>query len=504
MIEMNNRQQLEEWVGKTLSELKYPTLAFIDGQFVPAVSGEVFETIDPATEKVIAEIASCGEQDVDVAVAAARRSFDDGVWSRSAPHQRKSILLELVRLIDRDKEEIALLESLESGKPISECMALDVPESLHCLSWFAEGVDKVYGETSPTGLDAVSMIVREPMPVVGCVIPWNYPLLTLAWKIAPALAVGSSILVKPSEHTSFSALKIADLAREAGVPAGVLNVLPGYGQNVGRAIGMHNGIDAVSFTGSTKTGRKFLEYSAQSNLKQVTLECGGKSPCIVLQDANDMPAIARHAIVGAFLNSGQNCTANSRLIVHESVKADLVPHLVSEAEKLITSDPLSMETKLGPLVSGQQRSRVIEFIEGAKSNGCELLFEGEVRADVGYFVPPTIFDGVTSGHEISREEVFGPVLAIMSVESDEAAIKLANDSEYGLQASIFTNDVKKVHKIARELSVGTVTVNCYGEGDVATPFGGFKLSGFGGRDKSKYAYDQYTQIKTIWINLDDE
>ena len=479
-----------------------PMQAFIGGRYVDSVTGETFASVNPADRSVIANIASCGAADVDVAVLAARAAFDTDIWSQSHPSVRKAVLKRLAELMDRDRVELAVLESLESGKPIRDCLNIDVPETARCIEWFAEGIDKIYDQSSPSGGQALGIIVREPIPVVAVVLPWNFPLMMLGWKIGPALAVGSSVIVKPAELTSMTALKVAALAAEAGVPDGVFNVVPGLGEHAGQAIGLHHGIGAVSFTGSTEVGRMFLRYSADTNLKRTVLECGGKNPCVVLSDAGDLAAVAAHAVNAAFWNMGQNCTANSRLIVSRSMKDELLEHVIAETRNWTTGHPFDPENLLGSMISDEQYDKVRGYISTGLEGGATLAYEGGIGSnDGGYFIAPTIFDNVTPDMVIAQEEIFGPVMAVIAVDDDEDAIRVANDTSYGLQASLFTRDVSRAHTVARRLQAGTVSVNSYSEGDITTPFGGFKQSGFGGRDKSIYAYDQYVEKKTVWFDL---
>lgn len=479
-----------------------PTRAFIAGGYADSITGETFATVNPADRTVIAQIASCDSLDVDRAVVAARSAFDSGVWAQRHPSERKAVLKRLAEFIDRDRVELAVLESLESGKPIRDCLNIDVPETARCIEWFAEGIDKIYDQSSPSGGQSLGIIVREPIPVVAVVLPWNFPLMMLSWKIGPALAVGSSVIVKPAEQTSMTALKVAALAAEAGVPDGVFSVIPGMGEKAGQAIGLHPGIGAVSFTGSTEVGRMFLRYSADTNLKRIVLECGGKNPCVVLADAGDLAAVASHAVNAAFWNMGQNCTANSRLIVSRDMKDELLDRVIAETKNWPTGDPFDPENLLGSLISDEQFDKVRGYIRTGIEGGATLAYEGTIGSNAGgYFVAPTIFDNVTPDMIIAQEEIFGPVMAVISVDNDEEAIRVANDTSYGLQASLFTRDVARAHTVARRLQAGTVSVNAYSEGDITTPFGGFKQSGFGGRDKSIYAYDQYVEKKTVWFDL---
>ena len=409
------------------------------------------------------------------------------------PSGRKDVLIRLCRLIARNRRELAVMECLDSGKPIQDCELIDIPEAIHCIRWHAEATDKIYGQTSPSGDGALSLIVREPVGVVAAVLPWNFPLLMLAWKIGPALAGGNSVIVKPAEQTSMTALRMAELAHMAGLPRGVLQVLPGDGPTVGGALGRHMGVDMVSFTGSTETGRRFLRYAADSNLKKVVLECGGKNPAIVLEDAENLDHVAEHVVNAAFWNMGENCSAASRLIVHRAVRKPLMDRILARLRDWKTGDPLDPANRLGALIDSEHCNRVAGYLEG------DALAGG--TADWP-FLEPTIY-AVDRNDPRARDEIFGPVLGVIEVASTDEAISVANDTDYGLTASVFTANVRKAIRAAREIRAGTVTVNCYGEGDITTPFGGYGLSGFGGRDNGFAAHDQYTELKTIWIDLSD-
>lgn len=479
------------------SGMAFPTGAFIDGGYRPAISGKTFATTNPATGDTLAEVAACGAEDVDFAVLKARVAFDDGRWSRLPPAERKDVLIRLCKLITRNARELAVMESLDSGKTIFDCETVDVPETINCLKWHAELIDKIYDQISPASDDHISMVLREPVGVVGLVLPWNFPLLMLAWKIGPALAAGCSVVVKPAEETSLTALRIAELASEAGLPRGVLNILPGSGAEVGEPLGRHMDVDAVSFTGSTVTGKRFLTYSAESNAKEVTLEMGGKNPAIVMDDAENLDRVAQHIVNGAFWNMGENCSASSRLIVHKKVKDDLLTRIAHHAKQWNVGDPLDPETRMGALVSKAHYDKVCGYLEQAEN----IVLGG--KAENG-FVEATVVEVADNNSTLAREEIFGPVLSVIPVSGFDEAISLANDTEYGLCASIFTANIKRAIRGARAIRAGTVTVNSFGEGDISTPFGGFKQSGFGGRDNGIHAHDQYTQLKTVWIDLADD
>ncbi len=476
--------------------LSLPSGAFIDGSFRPAISRATFDTLNPATGEVLAKVAACDARDVDFAVTKARDAFADGRWSRLHPRDRKDVLIRLAKLIRRNARELAVMESLDSGKTIFDCETVDLPETINCLTWHAELIDKIYDQVSPASDNHIAMIVREPVGVVGLVLPWNFPLLMLAWKIGPALAAGCSIIVKPAEETPLTALRVAELAVEAGLPPGVFNVLPGTGTDVGEPIGRHMDIDAVSFTGSTATGRRFLAYAAESNLKEVTLEMGGKNPAVVLDDAENLDRVAAHVVNGAFWNMGENCSATSRLIVQKGVKDALLARIIAHAREWPMGDPLDPVNRIGALVSEAHCAKVRSYL----GKGQKVILGG--KADKG-FVEPTILD-VTPDAAPAREEIFGPVLSVLTVATFDEAVALANDTDYGLAASIFTANIKRALRGARSIRAGTVTVNSFGEGDISTPFGGFGMSGFGGRDNGIHAHDQYTQVKTIWVDLADD
>lgn len=486
-----------EALAKTID---MPTNAFIDGGYRPSKSGNSFATVNPATGTKLADIAACSAEDVDFAVLKAREAFEDGRWSRIHPTERKEILLRLVKLMERRQHELSVLESIDSGKPIYDCETVDIPETIHCLKWHAELIDKIYDQVAPASSDHIAMVVREPIGVVGLVLPWNFPLLMLAWKIGPALAAGCSVVVKPAEETSMTALMLAELAIEAGLPAGVLNIVTGSGPEVGEPLGRHPDIDMVSFTGSTVTGRRFLHYSADSNIKEVVLEMGGKNPCIVLEDAENLDIVASHVVNGAFWNMGENCSAASRLIVHRDIKDALIERVTAHARQWTVGEPLDPRVRVGSLVSKDHFEKVCDYLELAQSE--KILLGG--ASYEGTHVEPTVVAIKDNNHRLAKEEIFGPVLSVIEVNSFEEAIAVANETQYGLAASIFSSNIKLAVRGARMIKAGTVTVNSFGEGDISTPFGGFKQSGFGGRDNSIHAHDQYTQLKTIWIDLADD
>jgi aldehyde dehydrogenase (NAD+)/gamma-glutamyl-gamma-aminobutyraldehyde dehydrogenase len=478
-----------------------PSRAFIDGKAVDALSGETFDNLNPATGALLGKVAACDAADVDAAVKAARRAFEAGSWSRAAPEDRKRVLLRLADLVRAHAEELAVLESLDSGKTIKDCLHEIGNEVPTFFQWYAELIDKSFGKVAPTAESTLALVVKEPIGVVGLVLPWNFPLLMAAWKLAPALAAGCSAVLKPAEQTPLTALRLAELAMEAGVPEGVLNVVPGFGETAGQAIGRHRDIDAVSFTGSTEVGALFLKYSSESNLKPVGLEMGGKSPFLVLDDAAIDDDLVNFAVTAAFWNGGQNCSANMRQIVDRKVRDLFLDKVVARVKAIRLGDPLDPATELGSMVSEEHRRRVLGYVETGRAEGARVAFDGSRVERAGSFVGPTVFDEVRPDMVIAREEIFGPVLGLITVGSVEEAVAVARDTEYGLHASVFTRDVSRAFKVARALPCGTVSVNAFSEGDVKTPFGGYRRSGSLARDNGAEAMDQYTETKTIWVNL---
>ena len=498
---MIREQKSVDW-HELAKALKPRTQAFIDGKYVPALSGATFDCVNPANGFVLAQVASCDAPDVDAAVASGRKAFEGGAWSRRAPAARKKVLLRFAELIRKHREELALTETLDMGKPISDSMKIDVPAAANCIAWYAEAIDKVYDEVAPTGHDALALITRESVGVVGAIVPWNFPLLMACWKLGPALAIGNSVVLKPSEKSPLTALRVAELALEAGLPEGVLNVVPGFGNTAGEALALHMDVDCVAFTGSTRTGKRMLEYAGKSNMKRVWLECGGKAPNVVLGDVADVEKAANAAAFGIFFNQGEMCSAASRLVVHESVKDAMLERIVEIGKSMAPGDPLDPKTRLGAIVDQVQLNTVMGFIESGKEEGAELRLGGKRarRESGGFFVEPTVFADVKPGMKIAREEIFGPVLSTITFSDVEEAVKIANDVSYGLTAAVWSRDITTAHRVAKRLRAGTVYVNCYDADDITVPFGGFKQSG-NGRDKSLHAMDKYTELKTTWVDL---
>ena len=474
------------------------TQAFIDGQYCDAADGAKLENLNPATSEIIGTFSHCGAADVDRAVAAARRVFNQGTWSRAAPEYRKEILLKLADLVEKNKNELAVLESVDAGKTITDCLHEVGTEAPAFFRWYAELADKTFGKIAPTADDALALIVKEPAGVAGAILPWNFPFLMAVWKIAPALASGCSIVVKPAEQTPLSTLKLGELAIEAGIPSGVLNIIPGLGETAGQAIGLHNDVDTVSFTGSTEVGRLFMRYSGDSNLKSVGLEMGGKSPFIVLDDAVISDDLIEHAAMAAFWNGGQNCSANMRQIIAAPLVDEFLDKMLKRVDTFKLGDPLDPDTTIGSMITAEHKDRVMGYIESGKTEGANLVVGGDVDGP-GHFVAPTVFDGVTNDMTIAKDEIFGPVLGVMAVKSAEDALEIATDTDYGLHATVFTRDIDRAISMARKLPCGTVSVNGFSEGDIKTPFGGYKQSGSLARDNGTEALEQYLQTKTIWI-----
>lgn len=490
---------------KLADRLSPESRCFIGGEFVPARSGAVFETLDPATGAVLAEVARGGAEDIDAAVGAARRAFRSGVWSRMAPRDRMQVLYDYGRLIAQNVVEFSLLDSLDMGKPISEMINGDVPGSVQTFQYFAETIDKLDGMVTNTASDALHYILRQPLGVVGCIVPWNYPLMMAAWKIAPALASGNTVVLKPAEQSPLSALLMAKLFVEAGGPPGVLNVVPGFGEEAGKALALHDDVDKIGFTGSVEVGKLMLVYAGQSNMKRVTTECGGKTPQIVLGNTPDLDTAVEYAVSGIYGNQGEVCNAGSRLLVDQAILEEFTAKFREKARTaFVPGDPLDPETTMGPLVTREQQARVLGYVEIGKREGAALDFGGGVPAGLerGAYVEPTLFTGVDNSMRIAREEIFGPVAAILPVRGVDHAVAIANDSIYGLAASIWTSDVTTAHRFARDIEAGVVWINCFDHGDMTSPWGGFKQSGTG-RDKCFEALLGHTQTKSVWLHLGD-
>jgi gamma-glutamyl-gamma-aminobutyraldehyde dehydrogenase len=475
----------------------------VEGERRAAAGGETFAKASPIDGRVLAEVARGRAPDVDAAVKSARAAFADGRWAGRPPAARKKMLQRFAEKILAAKDELALLETLDMGKPIQYSLAVDVPAAARTIAWYAEAIDKVYDEIAPTPASALALITREPMGVVGVIVPWNYPMIMAAWKLGPALATGNSVVLKPSEKSPFTALRLAELAVEAGIPPGVFNVVPGYGHEAGEALALHMDVDAIGFTGSTRTGRRMLEYAGRSNLKRVYNELGGKSAFVVFADCGDVERAARTAAGSMFFNQGESCNAPSRVLVHTSIAERFVEIAAAEAQGWQPADPLEPATRMGAVVDDTQLATVMGFIDAGASEGAHCVAGGRRAraASGGFYVEPTIFDRVDNGMKIAREEIFGPVLAVIRFGTEEEAVALANNSSYGLQASVWSDNVHRAHRVARALRAGTVHVNQYDEDDITVPFGGYKQSG-NGRDKSLHALDKYTELKTTWLRID--
>ncbi len=499
---MNNSRHprtTNDWLEHSTS-LRLPDSALIDGERRPAKSGETFAVHNPATGEILAEVAACGAADIDDAVQAARLAYDNATWAE-APSKRKLVLLRLAESIRAHAVELALMESLSMGKPVQEAYAGDVSGASSFIAWFAEALDKLYGEVVPTDRSSLAVVTREPVGVVGLITPWNYPIEEAAIKLAPALAAGNSVLLKPGELSPFSAIRLGELAIEVGLPPGILNVVPGYGEIAGKAIGLHPDVDCIGFTGSTNVGKLLLRYAGQSNMKRIWLECGGKSPNIIFADCIDQRYAAEEAARSVLRNQGQVCSAGSRLLVERSILDPLVQLLIDASRRYVPGDPMNPDTRMGPLASAQQYDKVLSYIDLGIKEGADLILDGRISEEFqkGYFVGPTIFTQVSNDMRIAREEIFGPVITVISFDSEEDAIRIANDSPYALVASLWTRDFARAHRVAQSLHAGSVTINGVDAQSEAAPFGGNKLSGIG-REHSLHAFDQYTNLKTTWVN----
>ncbi|MCE8041890.1 aldehyde dehydrogenase [Halomonas daqingensis] len=489
---------LADWQARA-AELSFESRAFIDDSFVAAESGATFESRNPATGEILAQVASCDEPDAARAVAVARRAFVDGAWSRLAPGKRKKTLLRLADLMEANKHELALIDTLDMGKPISSSLG-DMAGAIACIRYQAECIDKLYGEVAPTGEETLALVLREPIGVVAAIVPWNFPLMMTAWKIAPALAAGNSVILKPSEKSPLSALRLAQLAQEAGIPRGVFQVLPGFGHTVGKALALSMEVDCLAFTGSTAVGKQLMQYAGQSNLKRVYLECGGKSPNLVFADCKDLDTVASHAAAAIFHNQGEVCIAGSRLLVENTIRDDFVEQVLKAAENMQPGDPLDPDSFMGAIVDEAQHRRILDYIRQGVEEGARLRTGGKAIDAPGLFIPPTVFDGVTPQMAIGREEIFGPVLAVFGFDTEEEAVAMANDTPYGLAAGLWSQDIDRIMRVTRRLQSGQVFVNNWAGGDQTMPFGGVKQSG-NGRDKSHHSLEEYSELKSVWMSL---
>ncbi len=496
-----SRNPAIDWHARA-QDLSIDGRPLIGGRRVDTVAGLQFDCVSPLNGQSLGPVSRGQAADIDQAVVSARAAFEDGRWSARSPAQRKRVLQAFSDKILQAKEELALLETLDMGKPIQYSLSVDVPSTARCIAWYAEAIDKVYDEIAPTARNALALIQREPMGVIGAIVPWNYPMIMAAWKLGPALAAGNSVVLKPSEKSPLTALRLAELALEAGLPEGVFNVVPGFGHEAGEALALHMDVDAIGFTGSTRVGRKMLEYAGRSNLKRVYNELGGKSAFLVFPDFEDLKRAAQTVAGSMFFNQGESCNAPSRVLVHESIADEFVELLSAEAPRYQAGDPLDPTTVMGALVDQTQLGTVMGYIESGRSEGARAAAGGvQARTDSGgYFVQPTIFDGVTPQMKIAREEIFGPVMSVLRFKDEAEAVRIANDSPYGLQASVWSQHIDRAHRVARALRAGTVHVNQYDEDDITVPFGGYKQSG-NGRDKSLHAFDKYTELKTTWLRI---
>jgi acyl-CoA reductase-like NAD-dependent aldehyde dehydrogenase len=491
----------QDWESRA-ADLEIEGRAFVNGRYQDALAGETRPTISPGDGRKLADVANCGTEDADQAVGIARAAFESGVWSAMAPADRKMVLVRWAELIADHAEEIALLECLDVGKPIADTTGVDVPSAVRTIRWSGEAIDKVYDEIPPTPIDSLALVQRLPLGVVAAIVPWNFPLSTTAWKLAPSLATGNSVILKPASNTPLSALRIAGLASEAGLPDGVLQVLPGPGGSLGRHLSLHDDIDGLTFTGSTAIGKQLMQYSGESNLKRTFLELGGKSPNIVFADAN-LEKAASFAAIAVFYNCGQTCTAGTRLIVEERIREEFVEMVVAKSRGWMPGDPLDPATAMGPLIDASQLKTVADYVDIGREEGASLIAGGkQVMEDSGgCYHEPTIFAGVTNSMRVAQEEIFGPVMSIIGFRDADEAVTIANDSIYGLAGAVWSNDINTAHRVAAAVRVGTMGINNYFGGDITVPFGGFKQSG-NGRDKSMHAFDDYTELKTTWIEFD--
>ena len=498
-----NRDQWQNLADTLITQGEIKADAFIEGEYQASLSGERFDCVSPIDGRVLCQVASCDLEDANIAVKSARAAFDSGVWSELSPVKRKGIMIRFADLLEANKDELALLETLDMGKPIRYSGAVDVVGAARSIRWSGEAIDKIYDEIAPTAHNEIGMITREPVGVVAAIVPWNFPILMACWKLGPALATGNSVILKPSEKSPLTAIRMAKIAIEAGIPKGVLNVLPGFGHTVGKALALHMDVDTLVFTGSTKIAKQLMIYAGESNMKRVWLEAGGKSPNIVFNDAPDLQKAAEAAAAAIAFNQGEVCTAGSRLLVEAGVKDELLGLIAKEMQAWKPGHPLDPATTCGAVVDKQQLDNVLKYIRVGIAEGAELVHGGnQVLAESGgMYVEPTIFSNVENKMTIAKEEIFGPVLSVITFDGMDEAISIGNDSIYGLAAGVWTSNISKAHKTAKALRSGMVWINHYDGGDMTAPFGGYKQSG-NGRDKSLHAFDKYTEIKATWIALD--
>ncbi len=491
-----------EYWSSMAETLDHEGRAFIDGQFCPAAQSATFDCISPIDGKVLAKVAHCDQADVDRTVTIARERFEQGVWSGLPPAKRKGILLKFAALVEQEAETLAITETLDMGKPIAHALSVDVSATVRAIQWTAEAIDKLYDEIAPTGQDELGLVTREPVGIVAAIVPWNFPMIMAAWKIAPALAMGNSVILKPSEKSPLTALRMAALAKQAGIPDGVFNVLPGFGHTTGKALALHDDVDTLVFTGSTAVARQLMVYAGESNMKRVWTEAGGKSPNVVFADAPDLDMAAEAAAEAICFNQGEVCTAGSRLLVEDAIADVFMDKVRAAVARWKPGHPLDPATTVGAIVDEAQLNRILSYIDKGQKEGAQLRVGGErVRpVEGGYFVTPTVFEGVDADMSIAREEIFGPVLSVIRFKDEAQALALANDSIYGLAAAVWTRDLSRAHRFARGLRAGSVWVNQYDGGDMTAPFGGYKQSG-NGRDKSLHAFDKYSELKATWIKL---
>ncbi|MDA0681143.1 MAG: aldehyde dehydrogenase [Proteobacteria bacterium] len=482
--------------------LKIEGRAFINGRYQGALAGGTRATVNPANGQQLTDVANCGVEDADRAVQVARATFASGIWASMSPADRKTVLIRWAELIEDNADEIALLECLDVGKPIADTAGVDVPSAIRTIRWSGEAIDKAYDQIAPTPRDCLALIQRLPLGVVAAIVPWNFPLSTTAWKLAPSLATGNSVILKPASNTPLSALRIAGLASDAGLPDGVLQVLPGSGGSLGRHLALHDDIDGLTFTGSTEVGKQLMQYSGASNLKRTFLELGGKSPNIVFADSN-LEKAAMFAAIAVFYNGGQTCTAGTRLIVEESIREKFVEMVVAQSRKWMPGDPLDPSTAMGPMIDAAQLKTVADYVEIGQQEGASLMAGGKqvMEESGGSYYEPTILDDVNNNMRVAQEEIFGPVMSVIGFKDAEEAVAIANDSIYGLAGAVWSNNINTAHRVAAAVRVGTMGINNYFGGDMTVPFGGFKQSG-NGRDKSMHAFDDYTELKTTWIEFD--